>query len=168
MQYKKVCKICNCVFYSSGPAGLYCPAHTEERMVFLREKGRLATAKSRAMSGQIKNPGVGKGGNPLLLDKNPQYKHGFYVAERQRSEIKSRRYCERCQKDLVNSNRWQWCVHHKDHNHCNHDFLNLELLCKRCHQIEHECYKAFTKGATTIPKGSTSVIDGSAQTPTGV
>jgi 5-methylcytosine-specific restriction endonuclease McrA len=33
--------------------------------------------------------------------------------------------------------------HHKDHNSHNNVIENLVLLCKQCHQIEHECWKAF-------------------------
>ena len=47
--------------------------------------------------------------------------------------------CERCGKDLEDATRWKWCVHHKDHDHSNHELSNLELLCKRCHQLEHSC-----------------------------
>lgn len=32
-------------------------------------------------------------------------------------------------------------VHHKDENRQNNDISNLEKLCKRCHQIEHDCQK---------------------------
>lgn len=153
--YEKQCRICGCDFIGTGPAALFCEEHRAEKKAFWKEHNRKYVAETRAASGQIKKPGVGKGGNPNLLHKNPNYKHGFYVAERQRHEVKQRGDCERCGKDLRYANRWSWCVHHKDHNHSNHDYSNLELLCKRCHQVEHECHKAFTKGATTIPKGST-------------
>ena len=35
-------------------------------------------------------------------------------------------------------------VHHKDHNRKNNVESNFELLCKRCHQVEHECWKNLT------------------------
>lgn len=51
-------------------------------------------------------------------------------------------------------------MHHKDHNRKNNREENFELLCKRCHQVEHECWKnlpnGYREGATTIPKGSTA------------
>ena len=84
------------------------------------------------------------------------YKDGSYTYETIRSEIKNKvRYCERCNKDLVNAGHYEWAVHHKDHNHYNNDGSNLELLCKRCHQIEHDCHLNF-EGATTISKESTA------------
>lgn len=155
MTYKKQCKICGCDFIGTGPAAMYCDVHKAERAEHWKKYNREQVARVRAANGKIQKPGVGKGGNPNLLKKNPNYKHGFYVAERQRREIKQRGFCERCGKDLRNADRWSWCVHHKDHNHCNHDYDNLELLCKRCHQIEHDCFRAFSKRATTIPQGST-------------
>ena len=43
--------------------------------------------------------------------------------------------CTRCQsgKNLL--------VHHKDEDRTNNDLSNLEVLCRRCHQMEHECWK---------------------------
>lgn len=36
-------------------------------------------------------------------------------------------------------------MHHKDHDRKHNVLSNLELVCKRCHQIEHECWLAFSK-----------------------
>lgn len=84
------------------------------------------------------------------------YQKGKYVNETIRREFRNEhRYCEQCKTDLLNANRWQWVLHHKDHNHFNNDPSNWQLLCKRCHQIEHECWLAF-EGATTISKESTA------------
>lgn len=48
--------------------------------------------------------------------------------------------CERCGSTLY------LCVHHRDRNRQNNNPENLETLCKRCHQKEHEVYRNFTKG----------------------
>ena len=145
--YDKICKICGCEFVASGPAGRYCNScGTEER----KRKAREQSAKYKIKNGLVQKPGVGSGNNQKLGDEHPSYKHGWYVADRLRVEVKnSRRYCERCTTDLLNVSRWHWVVHHKDHDHYNNVIDNLELLCKRCHQLEHECHKAFTQGATT-------------------
>jgi 5-methylcytosine-specific restriction endonuclease McrA len=37
-------------------------------------------------------------------------------------------------------------VHHKDRNRSNNEISNLEVLCARCHRIEHECWKNLPKG----------------------
>lgn len=48
-------------------------------------------------------------------------------------------YCEQCHVFIDYLNTYKWCVHHKDHNRTNNTLENLELLCKRCHQLEHGC-----------------------------
>lgn len=152
--YNKICTMCNKEFTATGPAGKYCPACQEIRVVQIREEQRIRVAAERAASGKIKYPGVGKGGAPHSGKLNPMYKHGLYVFETLRNEIKeSVRYCERCRKDLLEATQHMWVVHHKDHDHWNHVASNLELLCKRCHQVEHECWKAFTKEQRLSPRG---------------
>ena len=77
------------------------------------------------------------------------YQHGKYTYHTFAKEIRDARVsCECCGKFLLDASRWHWVVHHKDHNQINNDVNNLELLCKQCHQIEHECWLAF-EGATT-------------------
>lgn len=147
--FEKKCKICDCVFTGSGPAAKYCVLCKESVLEETRAKARAATQAYRIRMGLVKKPGVGKGGNPLIASEHQNFRHGYYIADRLRAGVKSRRYCERCNLDLQDADRWHWVVHHRDHNHCNNVTENLELLCKRCHQIEHECHKAFTKGATT-------------------
>jgi hypothetical protein len=53
---------------------------------------------------------------------------------------KKARICERC------GSRKYMLIHHKDENRYNNDIENLEVLCKRCHQIEHNCGDNFPKG----------------------
>ena len=156
--YKKVCKICDCAFNGVGPAAKYCPTCQPLAKEKAKKKAALATAAHGAATGRIKNPGVGKGGTTGRGENNHRYKHGGYTHETMRGLIKlERRYCERCSKDLIKASHYLWVMHHRDHDSYNNpeDGSNWELLCKRCHQLEHECHKAFTKGATTIPKGST-------------
>jgi hypothetical protein len=43
--------------------------------------------------------------------------------------------CERC------GVTEQLCVHHKDENRYNNELSNLETLCRRCHQLHHDCAK---------------------------
>lgn len=153
MNYHKVCN-CGAAFAGTGPAAKLCAKCKADKAAYWREYNRQAVAVRRAASGKIKNPGVGKGGAPLMGSSNPMYKHGKYVFETLRTEIKKeRRHCERCQVDLLEATHYMWVVHHKDHNHWNHELSNLELLCKRCHQIEHECHKAFTKVQRLSRKG---------------
>ena len=98
--------------------------------------------------------GLGSGGK--LGTENQNYKDGLSVFRRWAKErLKNLNYCcERCGNYIDATVRGTWAGHHKDHNRQNNIRENLEVLCKRCHQVEHECWRAF-QGVTTIPKGST-------------
>ena len=73
-------------------------------------------------------------------DGHWNYKNGDYTYETIRTDIKEEvRHCEVCSSDLQDVGRYFWVVHHKDHDHYNNERSNLQLLCKRCHQIEHDC-----------------------------
>ena len=154
--YNKVCRKCGCAFIGTGPAAKYCSGCREVAKMEQMARDRVRSTAYRVKKGLVKMPGVGSGNaQPVGVD-SPSYKHGYYIADRLRVVVRAeRRYCERCNQDLRDATQYQWVMHHKDHNHCNNDLSNLELLCKRCHQIEHECHTAFNKRATTIPKGST-------------
>lgn len=79
---------------------------------------------------------------------NHRFIDGSYTYETIRGEIRDEvRYCEKCSKDLAQATHYFWCVHHIDHDHYNNVRSNLQLLCKRCHLIEHKCWKNFTKTA---------------------
>ena len=101
-----------------------------------------------------KIPGPGSGAK--FAEDGGKYLHGRCVFRRWAKEkLKQLDYCcERCGNTIDVSVRGTWAGHHKDHNCTNNIRENLEVLCKRCHQIEHECWQAF-QGVTTIPKGST-------------
>lgn len=87
------------------------------------------------------------------------YKHGLCIFKRWAKEklVALNYLCERCGNTIDASKRGTWAGHHKDHDRTNNVEGNLEVLCKRCHQIEHECWNAF-EGVTTIPTGSTQEI----------
>lgn len=81
-----------------------------------------------------------------------------YFMTRRREILKERKYCNRCNKYLLNLNRFEWCVHHIDHDRTNNTEENFELLCKACHQAEHATRDEkgrYSQSSTTIPKGST-------------
>lgn len=101
--------------------------------------------------------GSGSGAHNTPGRSHPQWRHGERAFEQRMAPDYWRRtrYCERCRVDLVDAAPEFRCVHHRDHDRSNNVESNFELLCKRCHQVEHECWNNFTGGATTIPKGST-------------
>lgn len=141
----KNCTECGSVFSPTGRAAKYCGSCAERKR---------KEATTRAIRKRAKMPGVGKGGFPHRGKDHPLYTHGRFTYETIRNEIRQdRKCCERCSKDVSEAGHYEWVIHHRDHNQYNSALENLELLCKRCHQIEHQCWKAF-EGATTIPKGS--------------
>lgn len=87
--------------------------------------------------------GTGSGAHNTLGDKHPQWKGGesLFVNVLAPTYYKKVRYCERCDKDLIDAEPEMRAVHHKDHNRKNNVEENFELLCKRCHQVEHECWR---------------------------
>lgn len=98
--------------------------------------------------------GVGRGSKRGVAASG--YRHGLSVFQRLgRERLKYLNYCcERCGTNIDASKRGTWAGHHKDHDRTNNVESNLEVLCKRCHQIEHECWNSF-EGVTTISKEST-------------
>jgi hypothetical protein len=98
----------------------------------------------------------GPGSGAKKFEDGGRYKHALCVFRRwARERLKQLDYCcERCGNKIDASIRGTWAGHHKDHNRQNNIKENLEVLCKRCHQIEHECWRAF-QSVETIPKGST-------------
>ena len=149
-------------FTPSGPAAKYCYSCG---MIKAVESQRVNTQNYRIRHGLIDKPGVGSGNNQGLGSDHHSYTSGIGCDfQDKRSNIKDeRRYCNRCTKDLLDAGRYFWCLHHIDHDRSNNTKDNLELLCKRCHQIEHDCHRAF-ESVETIPKGSRAsgeVPDGS-------
>ena len=105
---------------------------------------------------------IGRGARPE--EKNHQYSHGRCVFARWAKEKKlSIGLCDHCGKDIKEATHYEWVGHHKDHNRSNNVKDNLSILCKRCHQVEHQCWKAF-EGVTTISKESRA--DNSSKPPT--
>ena len=80
----------------------------------------------------IQNKGVGSGGMNKLGKEHHSYKNGIGIFRKLAFEHFSKE-CMRCKstKFIV--------VHHRDYNRTNNKIANLEVLCKRCHQLEHNC-----------------------------
>lgn len=160
----KICCACGKEYQPSGSCSKYCSdACYLVGSYDLRKKNQWAYRER-----QGRQVGIGSGGTTGFGKDNHMYKHGRGVHGRLRFKIKQeRRYCAHCQKDLLYTTHYQWVVHHKDHDKFNNpeDESNWVLLCKRCHQIEHQCWKAF-EGATTISEESRGQESSKCQTPT--
>lgn len=90
-----------------------------------------------------KYTGTGSGAHNTMGDAHPQWNGGEskFSSVLAPAYFAKVRFCERCGKDLLDSAPAERAVHHKDHNRKNNVEGNFELLCKRCHQVEHECWK---------------------------
>ena len=134
----RCCVSCGVTYIPSGPAQKRCPSCA---LAVQRERVRTANQAARLKAGR--NVGAGRGAHNTPGDKHPQWKGG----ERKFGQVlapaywRKTRWCERCSEDLLEAPPHMRCVHHKDHNRKNNAESNFELLCKRCHQVEHECWK---------------------------
>ncbi len=130
----KHCKNCGIEFEIKGPASKYCSKCGEVKK---KESQKRGADKYRA---KFQKMGVGSGNNQGRGKTHHSYKTGIGTFRWLAQENKEP-FCERCKCELDFSNSYKWCVHHKDHNRHNNELENLELLCKRCHQLEHKCWE---------------------------
>lgn len=84
--------------------------------------------------------GVGSGNNQGEHTTHHSYKNGT-GSYRTVGKKYLGQFCNRCNVNINFEKRGMFAIHHKDHDRKNNDLNNLELLCKRCHQLEHECWK---------------------------
>lgn len=137
MQRKpKACKACGCVYVPKGNASKFCLECSEFRT--------LSMVRYHSISRHIKegrNVGIGSGGANRHTSETATvgtYRKVFLT----RLYLNQAGNCADCGWHFPES---LLLVHHKDHNRYNNIVSNLELVCKRCHQIEHECWLAFSK-----------------------
>jgi 5-methylcytosine-specific restriction endonuclease McrA len=65
-------------------------------------------------------------------EKNPNYKHGFYIDDRKAKKLGIiKKECEFCLKETNLE------FHHKDCKHWNNILENLQILCSSCHKRLH-------------------------------
>lgn len=150
-QFKpKPCKICEQTFTPLAPAALYCPSCKPIAQEAEKEATRKASyalwVRKAIEAGREHTVGVGQGGSNLKGADHKQYVSGTGFFAKMRKQLKKeRRFCEECSKDLENVSNFGWCLHHIDHDRTNNVLENYKLLCKRCHQLEHKCWLAFSK-----------------------
>lgn len=128
----KPCRNCNESFFAIGPSSLYCAVCGPK---IHSEKFNIRNNNYRRDRG-IK-VGVGSGNNQGKGPTHHSFKNGIETYRKLAREAKGNT-CERCNIVLNFSTRG-WCVHHKDHDRTNNKLDNLELLCRRCHALEHDC-----------------------------
>ena len=128
------CRNCGSLFKTKGPASLYCEVCGPN---IRKEKDKQLYDKYNKAKGV--KVGIGSGNYYGRFNKNhPSYKTG--VSWYRDLVLRNKpHFCERCSCEIDFSNSYKWCVHHKNHDRTNNNLDNLELLCKRCHQLEHNC-----------------------------
>lgn len=129
----KDCANCATAYIPTGPCSRFCSVECKRKYAWQVER------KRREDSGVTMQT---KGGNYGRTGKDHwAYTTGIGVFKKTLSkQIREEvRYCERCTLDLSKATKGNWCVHHKDHDRSNNERSNFELLCKRCHQLHHDC-----------------------------
>lgn len=124
----KECKACHTMYQSTGPAAKFCKECSDIRWTWstLRcnfsysHRGLPVWVGSGAHEGEC---------------HSQKYRKWFL------SDIHNKQVgrCNRCDTELDKPNM---LLHHIDHDRENNTLDNFEGLCKRCHQIEHECHLA--------------------------
>jgi hypothetical protein len=139
----KQCRECGNTFTPKYPAELLCSEECKQQGVSRsRHKDHIRDMVSRGREDFI---GVGKGGNAPTGTASPHWVSGIGVYKKLRNELFEMvgKVCQRCNKDLSEASPHHWCGHHIDHDRTNNTMDNIEIVCKSCHQIEHEVWKNF-------------------------
>lgn len=145
---KVQCVICNTFFETESTNQKYC---CEEHRKIGAKKVRDAWRKKQGVT-----TGVGSGNNQGRGKTHHTYKNGSGIFRRIKLESMTEYRCELCSIDLSeligdkDRGRYFWCVHHKDGNRKNNSLSNLELLCKRCHQLIHNCEKNLPQNLSKV------------------
>lgn len=114
----KECLRCTNMFQPTGANCKRCKSCRREHELESRRENWHKTYIRKGYNQSGKNNNAWKGG------RSPQYYQK--VAEQLPSQ------CAHCFSPAV-------LVHHKDEDRSNSDITNLERLCKRCHQLHHNC-----------------------------
>lgn len=130
------CQACHVTYQPKGNAAKYCVPCSEFRAAAM-VKYHSITRHTKAG----RNVGVGSGGANAHTEVNASigtYRKVFLT----RLYLNQKGNCADCKDAFPESSL---LVHHLDHNRHNNVLENLQLVCKRCHQIEHECWLSFRK-----------------------
>jgi len=137
----KPCRTCGQLFQPKGTCAFFCPT-----CAVLANKRRRREADIRKYLKLGRQVGVGKGGANAKGSNDDQFKTGVAKFHKDRERVlRERKCCERCSKNVLNVGWAFRVVHHRDHDRSHNEDSNYELLCKRCHQIEHKCWLALQK-----------------------
>lgn len=123
---RKVCERCGELFDAHGPARRC--KHCRKKQNLERQKWTHRPTPERAEE----NSPSWKGGKAPQTFRRIAFRHYGKI-------------CQRCGTTAV-------LVHHKDEDRDNNDVENLEPLCKRCHQLHHDCTSNLPEKVKIKPK----------------
>ena len=131
----KICIRCNTEYKPTGNSQKYC---LDCKDIVLKENSKTRSYKYAVKIGRIKNPGVGSGNSQKELENHHSWVNG--IGSYRKIAFKTYGYnCNRCGVDVRTLRPYQYSVHHKNRNRNDNSAENLEVLCKSCHQVEHDC-----------------------------
>lgn len=130
----KSCQACGIEFKPKGNAAKFCIDCSSFRTAWSRWRdGKVATERRGGLVGGGSggaNRGTGTGIN--------SYRRQFLKQVHGEQEGR----CFVCYKPVTPR---AMILHHIDHDRYHNTRINLEGMCKSCHQIEHECWLNFSK-----------------------
>ena len=129
----KQCRACPTVFVPTGNSQPWCAQCADFRH---HVKTHFLSLKRTAKRGG--SAGSGSGGQNEGGCHSQKYRDWFLMDVHRRQEG----HCADCYKELTPE---AMLMHHLDHNRGHNVLSNFAGVCKRCHQIEHECWLAFRK-----------------------
>lgn len=135
------CQICGTQYIPTGPAARYCSDCAAMRAKVTQREGNMRHRARRGLP-----VGVGRGGSNKRFSDDSQFKTGIGNFFRLRKQLlQENTICEECGEDISEVSPYHKCVHHIDHDRTNNVRENLRVLCKRCHQLHHNCTSNFTR-----------------------
>ena len=130
------CQYCGCSIKPTGPNQKNCKSCLKK----ITNLDRQVSADMDRYKKFGTYDRIGQGGAQGSGKYSPFWRGEKILLSKSKNKIRSERvFCNRCGKNLLEASRWLWCIHHIDRDKTNQDPSNLELLCKRCHQLEHDC-----------------------------
>lgn len=130
---QRQCLSCWTMFQPKGNAAKFCKDCAEFRQAVSRRNDSRNQTLRRGGT-----PGVGSGGMNEGDCHDQKYRQ-WYLMDVYREQ---QGQCAECWVDLSPQTM---LLHHKDHDRKNNSRHNFAGVCKRCHQIEHQCWEAFKK-----------------------